>query len=350
MVLSGAGDALGYRGSLWEYCPSGPQIQAELAALGGLAALRVAPPDWPVSDDTVLHLATAEALATGLSGDALLQELARRYVEAMGDMEGRKPGPTSILGTSQLRPGQPGGHRIPFNPTGTGCGAAMRAMAIGLRYPRPTDLPHLIRVSVESGRMTHHHPTGYLGALAAALLTALAVQGVPPEQWGARLLQTLPLAQAYVRDAGGDVAPNMEAWADFPERWARYLAERGLATGSGPARFPEPYGPAERDVAYTALSLDGWAGRSGHDAPMIAYDALLGAGASWDQLCARAAFHGGDSDSTAVIAGCWWGVTHGLDGVPPGNHAHLEYRARMVEAADRLHALAWGSAPAAGPS
>lgn len=68
MVLSGAGDALGYRGSLWEYCPSGPQIQAELAALGGLAALRVAPPDWPVSDDTVLHLATAEALATGEAG------------------------------------------------------------------------------------------------------------------------------------------------------------------------------------------------------------------------------------------------------------------------------------------
>lgn len=84
----------------------------------------------------------------------------------------------------------------------------------------------------------------------------------------------------------------------------RYLAERGLATGSGPARFPEPYGPAERDVAYTALSLDGWAGRSGHDAPMIAYDALLGAGASWDQLCARAAFHGGEWRSRRPHASC----------------------------------------------
>lgn len=93
-----------------------------------------------------------------LEGEPLLQELARRYVAAMSDMEGRKPGPTSILGewgskgpggrrglsggltvpvppgTSQLRPGEPEGYRIPFNPSGTGCGAAMRSLAIGLRW------------------------------------------------------------------------------------------------------------------------------------------------------------------------------------------------------------------------
>ncbi len=34
-------------------------------------------------------------------------------------------------------------------------------------------------------------------------------------------------------------------------------------------------------------SLDGWAGRSGHDAPMIAYDALLAARNDWKQLCSR---------------------------------------------------------------
>ncbi|NXX68896.1 ADPRH hydrolase, partial [Spizella passerina] len=160
MVLSGVGDALGYRGARWEYCTSGPQIHAELAELGGLAAISLEPPEWPVSDDTVLHLATAEGLATGLEGEPLLQELAQRYVAAMGDMEGRKPGPSSILGeqggpeepgrgrgaqgasqprvpspgTSQLRPGEPQGYRIPFNPRGTGCGAAMRSLAIGLRW------------------------------------------------------------------------------------------------------------------------------------------------------------------------------------------------------------------------
>lgn len=37
----------------------------ELKDLGGLKNIKVELPDWPVSDDTVLHLATAEGLATG---------------------------------------------------------------------------------------------------------------------------------------------------------------------------------------------------------------------------------------------------------------------------------------------
>ncbi|KAG8543993.1 hypothetical protein GDO81_023287 [Engystomops pustulosus] len=254
MLLSGAGDALGYRNQLWEYCKSGPQIHAELQDLGGLQNIRTSLPDWPVSDDTVLHLATGESLATGKLGEELYDDLAARYVTAMSDMEGRKPGPTSILGTSQLRPGEPGGYRIPFNPSATGCGAAMRSMCIGLRY----------------------------------------------------------------------------------------LSERGLLQGSGPVLFPSSYGAAERDAEYQRWSLDGWPGRSGHDAPMIAYDALLGARGSWEELCSRSMFHGGDSDSTGVIAACCWGALYGLSGVPEGNYSHLEYRGRMEAVAESLHKLAWG--------
>ncbi|XP_021260670.1 protein ADP-ribosylarginine hydrolase-like [Numida meleagris] len=221
LLLAAAGDALGFRGGRWEYCTAGARIHEELRALGGLSRIELRPPEWPVSDDTVLHLATAEALGSGLEGDALLQELAQRYVEAMGDMEGRKPGPSSILGTSQLRPGEPHGYRIPFNPTGTGCGAAMRSLAIGLRYPRPEELPTLIQVSIESGRMTHHHPTGYLGALAVALFGALGVRGEPPEVWGAELLRVLPHAWDYVEGAGVAVEDNAAAWDFFGDSWRR---------------------------------------------------------------------------------------------------------------------------------
>lgn len=37
----------------------------------------------------------------GKTGEELLHEVAARYVEAMKDMDGRKPGPSSILGELQ---------------------------------------------------------------------------------------------------------------------------------------------------------------------------------------------------------------------------------------------------------
>jgi ADP-ribosylarginine hydrolase len=52
----------------------------------------------------------------------------------------------------------------------------------------------------------------------------------------------------------------------------------------------------------------------------FSYDALLGAGSSWEELCLRGALHGGDSDSTGCIAGAWFGALYGLDGVPRNHY------------------------------
>lgn len=45
---------------------------------------------------------------------------------------------------------------------------------------------------------------------------------------------------------------------------------------------------------YRRWSSEGRGGRRGHDAPMIAYDALLGCGGDWTELCNRSMFHGGE--------------------------------------------------------
>lgn len=340
MLLSGVGDAIGYRNQLWEYNQSGPAIHQELQELGGLKNICAELPDWPVSDDTVLHLATAEALATGKEGEELLHEVAFGYVKAMKDMEGRKPGPSSILGVSQLRPGIEGGFRIPYNPEGTGCGAAMRSMCIGLRYPRPEQLSSLVAVAVETGRMTHPHPTGFLGAVASALFTAYAVQRRPIMTWGLGLLEeACPVAKKFIQSTGYAVTETEKDWDYFTEKWKWYLNLRALSSGTGPVNWPDQYGPAERDEVYKSFSLSGWAGRSGHDAPMIALDSLLGAGSNWEELMGRAGFHGGDSDSTAVIACCCWGLLYGKEGVPECNYRNLEYRDRLESTAQKLYAL-----------
>ena len=54
------------------------------------------------------------------------------------------------------------------------------------------------------------------------------------------------------------------------------------------------------------------------------YDALLGSGDNWEEFCLRGVLHGGDSDSTAIIGGCWFGALYGFKNVPTTNWEGLE--------------------------
>ncbi|ESO82002.1 hypothetical protein LOTGIDRAFT_170414 [Lottia gigantea] len=351
MVLSGSGDAIGYRHGKWEFCLDGRQIHKELQEMGGIAKINVAARKrdnllWIVSDDTVMHLATAEALIE--SGetedwDELFYNIGKHYQESMKDMRGRGPGPTCMGGASAFNPSIKKKQIVPFDGRGGGCGAAMRAMCIGLRYPLHKDEDKLIKVSVESGRMSHHHPTGYLGAVAAALFTAYSIQEKPIIEWGHSLVNdVIPKTLQYIKDTDEYVAPNVQIWDDekgFKAHWERYLKERKIADGKSEPVFPKIYDVEERDIFYKYISFSGWGGASGHDAPLIAYDALLAAKDNWTELTNRAFFHAGDSDSTAVMAGCWFGALYGYKDVPKSNYKGLEYQSRLEKAGEELYRL-----------
>ena len=85
MVLSGAGDAIGYNDGKWEFCPSGSFIQNQVANLGGLTKLKPTNRRMIVSDDTVTCTSlTAEALlAAPQEEHELYCELAKKYRSCM---------------------------------------------------------------------------------------------------------------------------------------------------------------------------------------------------------------------------------------------------------------------------
>ena len=338
MVLGGVGDALGYKNGLYEFCNNGEFINQDVVHTSG-GVLNIKVNHWMVSDDTVMHIATAEALVSEwIAKKDLYLILAEKYINCMKDMSGRAPGDTCMASTEILEQKLPNKkYDIPFNARGGGCGAAMRAVPIGLLFNRPNQVNDLIAISIESGRMTHNHPTGYLGALATALFVSYAVQQKPLVEWGRGLLECLPLAKEYVEEIGRDVAQNIAHWDYFGDRWREYLKERQIDNGQSSPSFPEQYGPSERDKFYCSVSFSGWGGASGHDAPMIAYDALLGSGSSWEELCKRGMFHGGDSDSTGIIAAACWGAMNGYLNVPQGHYECLEYRDRLEALAENLY-------------
>ncbi|XP_046863054.1 protein ADP-ribosylarginine hydrolase-like [Xenia sp. Carnegie-2017] len=80
------------------------------------------------------------------------------------DMWERAPAQTTTKACFMLQPLEEKGYIIPFNERGGGCGAAMRSMCIGLMFPCEDQIEMLIEIAVESGRMTHNHPTDVLSS------------------------------------------------------------------------------------------------------------------------------------------------------------------------------------------
>eukprot|EP00026_Physarum_polycephalum_P012733 Phypoly_transcript_13061.p1 GENE.Phypoly_transcript_13061~~Phypoly_transcript_13061.p1 ORF type:complete len:355 (+),score=56.58 Phypoly_transcript_13061:141-1067(+) len=305
--------------------------------MGGLEKIKIS--RMRVSDDQTMHVATGLALIENPENlEDLYQLLSEKYIESFEDMAGRAPGPTTRSAIIKMEKGAKY-YEIPYSRIGGGCGGSMRAMCIGLRYFN--DLEKLIAVSIESGRMTHNHPTGFFGALVSALFTAYAILGVPVVEWGRKMVkEILPRAYKYIEEQKRDWDEYQDHLDYFKNHWVAYLKKRDIdEEGKTKPVFPEKYGVEERDAFYKSISYDGWGGASGHDSVIIAYDAVLGAGSNFLELVLGGVLHGGDNDSTGCIACAWWGAIYGFKGVPENLYKNVEKREIAEKIGEKLYRI-----------
>jgi len=367
LVLSAVGDSIGYYLGNFGSCSSGERIAADVEQItqgGGIGMLEVDSASFPCSAHTMMTLATAETLCAGFKGLDLLQNLAKAYKAASKDTL-RSLDNTTIQSLFQLRADGSNWDAVEYHPHHIGSSPAVRACCIGLRYPAEDSFQDLIGLAVESCRITHHHPTAILGAATTAACTSWALRGIQPRKWGLMVLQeVVPQVEAYVEEALDSSEANLASMAEFKTTWNEYLSARNLPrpmnnvdapecvipdpSGDGisyakdrlskplpPLEFPADYGIAERDTFYTAISHLGCGGSSGHDAPIIALDGLLGT-TSWEELCQWTMLHGGDSAATGAIAGAWYGALYGFQGVPHNHYREIEHYRKILTTAQTL--------------
>lgn len=315
LAAGAVGDALGYVVEFDDV----PAIRARLGAEGltdADALLAVTGGrDLPVSDDTQLTLFVLDGLLewiewqnAGQAADpaacvwlaclrwhrtqtGALPEGAPpapdRWIDAHPELRVRRaPGNACLSGLDTAAMGLPGD---PRNPGSKGCGAVMRSAPYGM-VPGLEDR-HVVSLARQGAVLTHGHPTAWTAAAAYALTVSALFRG-------RELAEAVAHARSWLDTVGADGAETAAALDAAVAAAADAPHDAGA-----PGTLPSALGAGW--VAEEALAI-------------AVYAALVGRARTADPAAALALAlrigvnHGGDSDSTASLAGQLLGARHGV--------------------------------------
>lgn len=188
---------------------------------------------------------------------------------------------------------------IPWQEAGTPApyarnGSAMRVAPIGLFFCHDPD--QMIKAAVEQSLITHQDLRSAAGAVAIAGAVALAVEkhSTDPEMF----LGQISAWMRPVEGSAADAVDELANWIELPAEEAR--------------KWIEPMGSPPD-------SLSGWEGIAPWVVPSVLWSlyAFLHSPNDYQHTLRTAISGGGDTDTTAAMAGAISGAHLGLDAIPP---------------------------------
>ncbi|XP_078063079.1 uncharacterized protein LOC144488999 [Mustelus asterias] len=340
MVLGALGNAMGYHNVCHECNKPGLRL-TETDLSDQIDTMVLKSLKWQAPFDTLMHMATAEALTSGWDTfQELCSQAAKRYLIMLHRYQ--KCQPKSVSDGAKVQTKDYTSKRYtPLNRKEPKFGAAARTMCVGMCYSKPEQLNDLLQVSIECGQMTHSYPAGFLGTFCTALFASYAIQGKPVVQWGRRMMEVMPIAEQHCERKMKHFSDYRENWFSFETKWQFYLQLRGIQKdGCDNPMFPQIYDIEEQNKLYRRWRSESSGMSKGVETTLIAYDALLLAGEDWKKLCYSAMFHWGESDATGAIAGSLYGLLYGFDNVPMSLYQNLEFRGQLEQLGKQLYEVA----------
>lgn len=119
---------------------------------------------------------------------------------------------------------------------------------------------------------------------------------------------------------------NMEDFDEFFKRCDELIELRDLSTDPNDIRKPRFQ---HRNIWFQNsfhLKFSGHIQQADLDIPdasdcvLLAYDAMLGANGSWNELCLRSILNQRHNVKTGAIAGAWFGAYNGFKNIPEINY------------------------------
>ena len=359
MILHAVGDTVGFKNSDWEFkCRGGTSEVAleklyEFIDLGGINKILLK--DWNVSDDTIMHMKTAKSILVDFNSiNSLGQIFKENFIQAYDQfydegIEKRWPGKSTLNSIKNLKDGA-NWNEIQYDINKGGSGASMRSLCIGLAYHGEQNRDKLIQIAIESGRITNNSAVGYLGGLASALFTALAVEGKNINDWPFILLDLFNSVKIdkYITTAERGLEEYNKDHHMFIDKWRKYIDDKFDDQRKAIIRKSNKNLKFRSDYYHDAFAFEEpskvkgyiekscYIGSGGDDSVIIAYDCLLDSGANWEKLVIYSMLHMGDTDTTGSIAAGLYGIMYGQADIPKNFTEYLEYKDELIDLGTKL--------------
>ena len=295
------------------------------------------------SDDTILMLATCEAVNNG-GGEVNYIKSYLKYYEEL-KKEKRQSGNATLSSLEKIRLTK-SIKSIQYSTSHGGNGCAIRTAPIGLKYWN--DYNKVCEEALIASLVTHNNPIGYLGGIVSALFTAYGVNNINPFKWSENLIKlhkenyfTKLVSKYSEQNVEKEINEYFLYWDKYNESRLSKMKYRNLPI------FINPNYKIIDLLKYTPIQyqtkMNGFdkMGGSGLESVILAYDNLLLSAKpdnksnpqvniinpefDWYTLFFNNVFFFGDNDSIGAISGAWYGAFLGIDKFPLDKIKDLEF-------------------------